>query len=61
MSGSHVGFEFFSQGLCQYHRVQEDGRLGYFGLTKIFVGAGKHQVGNPKAQYFVRLLEKIFR
>ena len=57
----HVGFEVIAECGSQDHRVQENCRLGYIGLAKIFIRAGKHQVGNPETQYFIRFFKHLLR
>lgn len=37
--------------------MQENGRLGHFGLPQIFIPARKHQVGDAKAQQFIGFLK----
>ena len=44
MSGYHVRIELFSQTNGRDDRVQEYGRLRYFGLLQFFIRTAEHDV-----------------
>ena len=60
MTCHHVGVELVAQCESKHHRVQEDSRLSHFGLTQVFLGAVKHEVGNTESQHFVGFLKQFF-
>ena len=60
MSGYHFGLESFAQCFGQRNRVQENGRLGYFGLAQFFVAAGEHGLTQGKTEDLVRAVEQGF-
>ena len=59
MATHHVGHELAAHIGGKDDGVEENGRLGDFGLFQVFGGAGKHEVGDAEANNLVGLLKEV--
>ena len=59
MACDHIRIESFAKAQCLNDTMKEHGRLRHFGLFQLFIGSGKHDISNLKAENFISLIKKL--